>query len=786
MPAETGSNPVVRFGVFEADLASGELRKGGVKVKLQEQPFQTLALLLERPGEVVTREEIKRRLWPADTFVDFDHGLNKAINRLRDALGDSADEPRFIETLPKRGYRFIAPIDATSAEPSLQAPRSAAPPSATLRSRWRLWISSAAVVVAVGVAVAYYSRPHRPALTERDTVVLADFDNRTGDPAFDYTLKQALGIGLEASSLVRTLPDQKVVDTLRLMHRKPDEKLTSDTAREVCERASAKAVLGGYVERLGTEYVIGLTAMNCSTGDPLAQEQVRAPRKEDVLDRFDRSVVALRSQLGESLAAIQTPDRRVHDVLSTSSLDAFEAYTNGERMTLAGRPPLALFKRATELDPEFAYAHASVGLIYGNLGETSLSSDSTRRAYELRDRVSDWERYFITAQYHFRVTGNIDQIVPVGQTWIQQYPRERTSRNRLAFAYRQLGQYDKALAEYQQARQFGGSHPLDLLMLARTYTNLDRLDEAANIVKDGLTPNPDDRRFRNAEYILEFLRGRTEDVAHTAADAAPNSPSEEEFRFLQSDTEAYFGRFAKARELTRQVVESARQKDLMGRAAVWLAADAVRASLAGDAAAARAQARGALALTTGWDVRALTAVAFARIGDIDDATKLADGLTADLPASTLVQNYWLPAIRADIELARGNATSAIDLLRRASAYDLADTALLAAPPLYPVYIRGLAYLRAHDGAASAAEFQKILGHRGIVVNSPVAALAHLGLARAYALAGETSKARSAYQSFLALWKGADSDMPAVKEARTEFARLHDSTPPQIDLPSRRH
>jgi tetratricopeptide (TPR) repeat protein len=556
------------------------------------------------------------------------------------------------------------------------------------------------------------------------------------------------------------------------MHRKPDEKLTSDTAREVCERASAKAVLGGYVERLGTEYVIGLTAMNCSTGDPLAQEQVRAPRKEDVLDRFDRSVVALRSQLGESLAAIQTPDRHVHDVLSTSSLEAFEAYTNGERMTLAGRPPLALFKRATELDPEFAYAHASVGLIYGNLGETSLSSDSTRRAYELRDRVSDWERYFITAQYHFRVTGNIDQIVPVGQAWIQQYPRERTSHNRLAFAYRQLGQYDKALAEYQQARQFGSSHPLDLLMLAKTYTNLDRLDEAANVVKEGLTPNPDDRRFRNAEYLLGFLPGHTEKAGLTANEAVPpNSPSEEEFRFLQSDTEAYFGRFSKAREVTRQVVESARQKDLMGRAAVWLAADAVRASLAGDAAAARAQARAAQELTTGWDVRALAAVAFARIGDVDEATKLADSLKGDLPASTLVQNYWLPAIRGDIELARGNATSAIELLRRASAYDLADAALLAAPPLYPVYIRGLAYLHAHDAAASAAEFQKILGHRGIVVNSVVGALAHLGLARAYALTSETSKARSAYQDFFTLWKDAEADLPILQEARAEFARL---------------
>jgi eukaryotic-like serine/threonine-protein kinase len=782
MAADVAPHRVVRFGVFEADLKSGELRKHGVRVRLQDQPFQVLAFLLQRPGGVVTRDEIQRALWPADTFVDFDHGLNKAINRLRDALGDSADTPRFIETLPKRGYRFIAALEVTppATPPAQQVDQIAVPtvppvegrPPTTQRSRARLWIAISAVVVAAGGAAAYFARSHRPVLTERDAVVLADFDNRTGDAAFDYTLKQALAIGLEASSLVRTLPDQKVIDTLRLMHRKPDDPLTSAVAREVCERASAKAVLGGYVERLGTEYVIGLTAMNCTNGDMLAQEQVRAPRKEDVLDRFDRSVQALRSQLGESLAAIEpTSDHRVHDVLSTSSLEAFEAYTNGERMVVAGRPPLALFKRATELDPEFAYAHASLGLIYGNQGEASLSSASTRRAYELRDRVSDWERYFITTQFHFRVTGNIDQIVPVGQAWVQQYPADRTSHNRLAFAYRQLGQYERARVEYQKARQVGGSHPLDLMMLAKTYINLDRLDDAASVVRDGLSANPDVRRFQVLQYGLGFVRGGEHGALTDSDTSPPNSPSDEELRFLQSETAAYFGRFEKARALARQVIESARQKDLNGRAAMWLAADAVRASFAGESTVARAQARGALELATGWDVRVLAAVTFARMGDIADAAKLADALKTELPMSTLVQNYWLPAIRADIELARDNATGAIDLLRAASAYELADTALLGGPPLYPTFIRGLAYLRAHDGAASAAEFQKIIGHRGIVANHPVGALARLGLARAYALSGDMPKARAAYQGFFTLWKDADRDVPVLEEAKAESAAL---------------
>jgi eukaryotic-like serine/threonine-protein kinase len=773
---------VVRFGVFEAHLKSGELRKHGVRVRLQDQPFQVLALLLQRPGDVVTRDEIQRALWPADTFVDFDHGLNKAINRLRDALGDSADTPRFIETLPKRGYRFIAPVESPTRHetkpdpPNIVTPSDiplvASPQISTRRTKW--WVLAGAIALLAGAAAAllYLKRP--AVLTDRDTVLLADFDNRTGDTAFDYTLRQALSIGLESSSLVRTLPDQKVADTLRLMHRTPDEKLTSSLAREVCERAGAKAVLGGYVARLGSEYVIGLTAENCATGDTLAQEQVRAGRKEDVLDRLDRGVAALRTKLGDSLGSIQGSDRHVHDVLSTSSLEAFEAYTNGERMVLAGRSSLALMRHATELDPEFAYAHAALGLIYGNLSEASLSSASTRRAYELRDRVSDWERYYITAQYHFRVTGDLSPIVPLCQSWIQQYPRERTAHNRLAFAYRQLGQYDRALAEYQTARQVGGSHPLDLLMLAKTFTNLDRLDEAATIIHGGLAANPDDSRFRAEQYILDFLRGHTR-LDQPAGSSLAN-PADDELRFLQSNTEAYFGRLVKAHVLAQEAIESTRQKGLNGRAAVWVAAAAMREALVGRVDAARQQAHAALDLTSGWDARSLAALALARAGEVDAAATLADALSAELPAGTLMQNYWLPAIRADIELTKGNATRAIDLLRPAAAYELTDTAS-SGPSLYPTYIKGLAYLRAHDGTSAAAEFQKIRAHPGLVANDLAGALARLGLARAYALSGDISKARAAYDEFLTQWKDADADLPLLKEARTESALLPHATAP---------
>jgi DNA-binding winged helix-turn-helix (wHTH) protein len=436
MAADASSGRVVRFGVFEADLGSGELRKQGRRLRLQDQPFRILTLLLDRPGEVLTRDEIRAALWSADTFVDFDHGLNKAMNRLREALGDSADSPRFIETIPKRGYRFIAAVDVlqTTGGGPIGPAGSISPPAApavraTLRTKARFALA-AGLVAAGSIATVVYIR-RTPPLTDHNTVVLAEFENRTGDAAFDDVLKQALSIVLQDSSRIVTVPDQRITDTLRLMHRDPSQRLTPEVARDVCQRISSRAVLGGYVASLGSEYVIGIAATNCSSGDTLAQEQVRAERKEDVLGQFERAVARLRHGLAEPLGHIDSSDPRVHSILSTSSLEAFQAYTNGERMVLTGRSPIQFFMRAIELDPDFAYAHAALGLVYGTLGETTLSSESTRRAYELRGRVSDWERFFITAQYHFRVTGDSERASEICEAWIQQFPA-RTNRSQPA------------------------------------------------------------------------------------------------------------------------------------------------------------------------------------------------------------------------------------------------------------------------------------------------------------------------------------------------------------------
>lgn len=765
---------VVRFGIFEVDLRSGELRKRGMLVRLPAQPFQVLAILLERPGELITREDLRARLWPADTFVDFDRGLNKAVNRLREALGDAADSPRFIETLPKRGYRFIAPVERDSRDaPPAAASVPAVPvhaPEHQPRAPARGWVLGGAVALAAVSAIVVWSGrlgPDPQPLTEQDRIVVADFDNRTGDPAFDHTLKQALILDLERSRLARVVTEREVASMLTLMQR-ASASVTPDIAGEVCERTGSKAVLTGSVDRLGSEYVLAIQAAECRSGRMLARELGRASSKEGVLDTLARTSSRLRQTLGETLSDIEPRDDRVHTVLTTASLDAFEAYTTGERMVLQGRSPVPLFTQAIERDPDFAYAHAALGLIYGTLGESTRSATSTRRAYELRSRVSDWEQHFITTQYLLQVTGELEKLPALYQSWIARYPNDRTARNRLAFAYRQLGDFQRAASEYEQARQIGRDHPVDLQMLATTYMNLGRFDDAAAIVGGELAGMPDARRVRLLDYLLQFARtGRIVPEA-TATHAVADG---DELAFARSNTEAYGGRLGEARRLTTLAVESAQRQALTGRAALWLANAALREALVGRRDPAQRDARGALELSDGWDVRAIAALALARTGDVAEATAMADRLGADLSGHTLVHRCWLPAIRAEIALASGESARALDALSAIAGYERAATSLTAAPPLYVVYLRGLARLQAGHAAEAMQDFEDVIAQRGIVVNHVIGTLAKLQLARAVAHTGRVAEAITHYDAFLADWADADHEVPSLVEARSERARL---------------
>jgi DNA-binding winged helix-turn-helix (wHTH) protein/tetratricopeptide (TPR) repeat protein len=784
----TGLHPISRFGVFEVDRRTGELRKQGVRLRLPAQPFQVLTALLDRAGEVVTRDELQRQVWPADTFVDFDRGLNKAVNRLRETLGDSADSPRFIETLPKRGYRFIAPVQHVAAGPAApdpgagatagraQAARAdtapAAAPAALRASRERqrgVRLAAAAAALGAVAAVAYalhLGRPPGPGGPAR--IVFADFDNRTGDPAFDHTLAQALAVHLQQSPVVQVVSEHEVRRTLSLMRRPPDGPLPADVAHEVCRRADGLAVLGGSVSRLGSAYVLGLTAVDCRTGEALARQQVRAARKEDVLGALDAAAAHVRRVLGESHGSIQRFDMRVHRSLTTGSLAAFEAYTAGERNVLrqGGWSAVPFFRRAIEIDPEFAYAHAALGLVLGTVGEATRSRVHTEQAYRLRDRVSEWERLFITAQYHDRVTGELDKALSTCEMWAQTYPHDRTARNRLAAAYTQLGQPARAVAELERARQAGRDHPIDIDAWAAAAIRLNRAGEADPIVRRALEDSPDRLPLRRLAYRLAFAAG-DEGAMAAHVEWAASTPRAETILAEHAATEAYVGRLDRARAWTDRAVAAAVRNDFTGNAGVWSGVHAVREALLGHAAEARAQARAAVAFEASWETRALAAVALARVGDVEEAQRLAAELHAERPRGTLVQHYWLPAIRALGELSAGRAAAAIEALEPAAAYERSDTRL----PLLPAFLRGEAYLQAGDAARAAAEFRKLVDQHGLVANSVLGPCARLGLARALGRAGARAQAEAQYTELLRLWHRADPAMPLLTQARAEHAAL---------------
>jgi len=765
---------LIRFGAFEADLDSGELRKYGVRIKLQDQPFQILALLLEHPGQVVTREELQRRLWPADTFVDFDRGLNKAMNRLRDALGDSADQPRFIETLPKRGYRFVGSIESAQRVnppiPGVEEPGPDPSPAPEAKRRRRaLWVALAAGVVAAVVIVSLAVR-QQPALTETDTAVLADFDNRTGDPAFDYTLRQALAVDLGQSPFLRILSDQEVRDMLRFMSRKPDQRLADEVARDLCQRAGSKVAIGGSITTLGSEYVVGVNAINCLTGGPVFQDQMRASRKEDVLNGLDAVASRLRRRLGESLASIQRFDRPGNRDLTTRSFDAFRAWTDGERAVLqAGNPAgIPFYRRAVEFDSDFAMAYAGLGILYSSIGEVTQACEYTRKAWDLRDRVSEPEKFMISAQYYLNVTGELEKVPPLSRVWSRTYPRSWVPHERAAMAYIRLGQFENARSEDEQARQLADNTILTT-GLAFTDIALDRFQDARILLQKSLPRNPENVSFRQLKYRLSFLQGDTKGMQDQIAWAARTS--EVSPLLLRADTEAYLGHLKQARELEETAYQISGHGDFREQSATRQAIMALRDAEFGYPDLARREALAAVESVPGRYVKSWAALALAWAGEGAGACKLAEQLDSEFPSDTLVRMYWLPTIRAEIELSKNHATRALELLHATEPFELSPDPYRGGGLMLPILVRARAYLLAKDGPRAVTEFQKFLQHRGLMFNNPEGALARLGLARAYALSSDRAMSRLTYKEFLDLWKDADTDIPILREAKSEYARL---------------
>jgi serine/threonine protein kinase/tetratricopeptide (TPR) repeat protein len=668
-----------------------------------------------------------------------------------------------------------AAASSTSASSISGAAQVPAIPASGRSKLWRILLPAAVVLIAVLVAAGVYlrSRPgtnaaKATALTEKDTVVLADFDNKTGDAVFDDALKQALAVQLGQSPFLNILSERRVEETLRLMGRPTTERITTDVARELCIRTGSKAIVRGSISNLGGQYVIGLSTVGCSSGDTLATEQEQAATKQDVLKALGTAAAALREKLGESLATVQKFDVPVE--ATTPSLEALKAYSMGitTGRTKGDAEAIPFMKRAVELDPNFAMAYVGLGVEYANLGQASLAAGYTKKAYDLRDRVSDRERYRISAFYYQYVTGEVEKATEAYELWAKTYPRDQVPHGNLGYIYTTLGQYDKAAAETEEQQRLGPTLT-GYGNLAGIYTNLGRLDDAKALLQQAQTNQVDGYTIRGDLYSLAFLRGDAVEMERQVAWAAGRPGEEDGMLSTQSDTEAYYGRLTRARDFSRRAADAAVRNDSKETAALWQANAALREAEFGNAAAAKQRVDAALALAPGRDVKLLAAMTLARAGDTARAKAIVEQLEKSEATNTMLKIYWLPTIKAAIELNGGSPSQAVIDLEAASPYELGGP--LPIGGLYPVYVRGQAYLAAHNGAAAAGEFQKILDHRGIVLNLPLGALAHLQLGRAYALSGDTAKARSAYQDFFNAWKDADPDIPILKEAKAEYAKL---------------
>ena len=693
---------------------------------------------------------------------------------------------RCLEKNPEQRFQSASDLafalDALSEAGGSSPSGSAANVATGAGRRSKILVAGVAVVIALSIG-AYFYFHRKPKLTDKDTIVLTDFANSTGDPIFDDTLKTALSVSLQESPFLSVLPDSEVTRILQLMTRPADTKLTPDMARELCQRAGSKAYLAGSIGSLGSEFVVGLKAINCESGETLAQEQVTAASKEKVLDALSEAAAKLRVELGESMATVQKSNVYLSH-FTTSSLEALKEYSLGWKTALEGGTTARLVhdQRAIALDPNFAMAYWSLGGDYAGLGKVGLAREYFSKAFHLREHTGEWEKQWLAANYYQNVTGELDKAAQTYQSMTESYPRDFNSYSALANVLAQQGQYEKALETYRQAARLA---PPDLLMTLG-YSRIawydllaQRFDEARQILQ--AHPQDNNVEYHTDLYDLAFLGSDSATMAKQVGWFATKPGYENAGLGIAADTEAYSGHLAKARELNRQAVDSAMRVDQKEGATALIAYAALREADYGNAADARKAAAEALKKAAANPAVAVEAVlALAMVGDTARAESLAQELGKQFPLDEQMQSLWLPAVHAQLALGRRDPTAALSSLQAALPIELGDT-LYGETCLYHVYIRGEAYLQAGQGNAAAAEFQKILDHNGIVINCWTGALAHLGVARANALQARTSqgadadaarvRALAAYKDFLTLWKDADPDIPILKQAKAEYAKL---------------
>jgi tetratricopeptide (TPR) repeat protein/predicted Ser/Thr protein kinase len=751
------------FGVVLYEMVTGVLPFRG----------ETSGVIAEA---ILNRKPVAAVRLNSDLPAKFEEFINKALEKDRRLRYQHAADIRTDLQRLKR--------DSDSGHRTVDVAKAGLKPAAKLTSP--RWIAIAAVVVvavALGVGSWRYFARRGQALTEKDTIVLGDFTNTTGDAIFDDTLKMALSVSLRQSPFLNVLSDSEVTKNLQEMTRPVGTKITPEVARELCQRAGSKAYLVGTVGSLGSEYVLGLKAVNCQSGDTLAEEQVTAASKEKVLDALGAAASKLRGELGESLATVQRLDVPLAEA-TTSSLEALQAYSHGQKANNEKGYAAALpyHQRAIQLDPNFAMGYWAVGNDYYSLGEVGRASEYFTKAFQLREHAGEREKLYITADYYTDVTGELDKAAQTYQEAIENYPRRTAAYVNLGIVYAAQGQYEKAAEVTRQAVGLAPEQVAQYDNLANYTLALRRFDETRQTIHEAQARKLDDFVLHSALYALAFLGTDSAAMAEQQQWFA-GKPEENSGMALASDTEAYGGHLGKARELTKRAVDSAIRADSKENGAIWQANAALQQAGYGNPAEARLSAAGALKLapaSQGVEVEAALALAMA--GDTARAESLAQDLGKRYPLNTQAQSLWLPAIQAQVALSKKNPAAALTTLQAASPIELGQIQFVAnISCLYHVYVRGEAYLAAGQGSAAAVEFQKILDHSGIVWNCWTGALAHLGVARANALQAKTSqvadadaarvRALAAYKDFLALWKDADPDIPILKEAKAEYAKL---------------
>jgi eukaryotic-like serine/threonine-protein kinase len=760
------------FGAVLYEMATGKMPFDGNSsgeicgAILHEQPVPPSQLNPALPARL---EEIIQRALEKKRELRYQHAseMRAELQRLK---RDSEVNLALTSSASRAAERAFS---SSSSSATVQVASSASQKSVAAAPLWRrakiLAPALALVIVAGAIGFLKWRSTRRPSLTEKNTMVLADFTNTTGESVFDGTLKQALAIQLEQSPYLKLLSDQRMRSTLKLMDRATNTRLDTDTAREVCLRSNSNVLLSGSISSVGTHYMIGLRALDCHTGDSLASVASEAENRDAVLKQLGRAGDEIRQKLGESLASVQRYNKPLEQA-TTSSLEALQAFTEGRALQWqkGDEASIPLHKRAVELDPNFARAHASLGMAYYNIGEASMGRQSFTRAFELRDRVSERERYYIEATYYSFVTGDLLKANQTYREWMAAYPNDYLPYANLPLNLVSMGEYEKVLETAQEAVRLNPDSGAGYGETLNGYLGLERLDEAKAAYDKAVAIHKDNEWFHEQRYYMAFLQ-HDEAAMQQQAEWARSRPEDLAPMLLaESETAAYRGELSKARDLVQRAAQQAKETQNVELAASITAQAAAREAEFGNREQAHKLAADALALKAGRDQMIGAALAFARASEVAGAQKLADKLNQEFPLDTIVQTYWLPTIHASIALQRNEPLAAIKALETTQAYELGNQGFGI---LYPVYVRGVACLKAKQGEQAAEEFKKILAHPGIAKNSPLAALSQLQLARALAMTGDRAGARKSYQDFLAEWKNADPDIPLLQQAKGEYAKL---------------